>query len=411
MEGRKLSSYRWVILALIALFAFMGNYAQYQVSIYAVTIMTDMGLDMAGFSMLLLMPMLGSAIFSIPMGVLGDRFGSKRVVAAFALIGAVGAFMRAFSTTFEMQLASMFILGLAQAAVNASLIKLFAAWFGDKAGFAMGVYFSTACLGVVAAQALGHLFPSVFIAYLTTAIVFVVQAVLWMLFAKDLPAGVKPLPPEPVVQYLGAAARHKGVWLSAIALGLTMAASTAFAGIAPQMLEIGRGVDPAMAGVMASVITIGDVFGALVGPAICVRMGKMKPFLIVATIAGAAIMMLNLYAPLGITMWVVLFVNGLVTSSIGPVAQAMPGSLPGIRGKYDGSAGGIVGTVSLLLSYFVPVIIGSIAGGDYVLNLGLEAACFLAAVVCIIALPELGPKGKIAQEEARKEAAAASAEN
>lgn len=410
MGNAKLPAYRWVILFVISLFAFMGNYAQFQVSVYAVTIMFDLQIDMAGFSMLLLMPMLGSAIFSIPLGVLGDRFGPKKVVIAMACIGTAGAFLRAFTDTFELQLVSMFLLGLSLAAVNANMLKLFSVWFQDKTGFATGIYFAAACLGIVAAQAFGFLFPSVFDAYLSTAVVMGVSVVLWTLLVRNAPAGMKPLPPEPIVQCLGVAARSKGVWLLALAAGFGMAAATAYAGVAPQMLEVGRGVDPSMAGALASIITIGDVFGSLVGPAIYSRTGKAKPYLLVTIIGGAAIMFGNYYAPLGIPMMVALFMNGFITSCVGPVVNALPYSLPEIRSKYAGSAGGIVGTVSLLMSYFIPVGIGAISGSNFELNLGLEAACFLTAALCVIALPELGPKGKIAKEVAALEAADAAAE-
>lgn len=409
MEKRKLPAYRWVILVLISLFAFMGNYAQFQISIYAVTIMADLGIDMAGFSMLLLVPMLAGAIFSIPFGTLGDRFGAKKVVTVLAIVSAIGAFMRAYTDTFELQMVSMFMISLSLAAINANLLKLFGAWFQEKTGFAMGIFFATACMGIVAAQALGFLFPSVFVAYMTTAVVMAVLTILWVVFVRDLPKGVEPLPPEPVVQYLGVAMRSKGVWLIALAVGFGMASTTAYAGIAPQMLELGKGAEPALAGVMAAALTLGSAIGSIAGPAMCGRLNRTKPFIIIATVLGAAIMLINWYTPLGMGMWVVLILNGIITALVGPILQAMPYVLPEIRGKYAGSAGGIVGTVSLLMCYFVPVLIGFVAGDDFGLNLGLEALCYLASVACILALPELGPKGAVAQETARLDAEDAAA--
>ena len=48
-------------------------------------------------------------------------------------------------------------------------------------------------------------------------------------------------------------------------------------------------------------------------------------------------------------------------------------------------------------------------GDDIAANLLVESAMFLVALACVIALPELGPNGAIAQEIARKEAVEAAA--
>lgn len=75
------SRYRFVVLGLACALAFMGNYLQYQVTALAVGVMDLLAIDTAGFQLLFLMPMLAAVFFSIPLGVLGDKFGPKRVVA------------------------------------------------------------------------------------------------------------------------------------------------------------------------------------------------------------------------------------------------------------------------------------------------------------------------------------------
>lgn len=83
--------------------------------------------------------------------------------------------------------------------------------------------------------------------------------------------------------------------------------------------------------------------------------------------------------------------------------QAMPYALPEIRGKYAGSAGGLVTAVGLLCAFVIPVCVSKLCGSNLILNLAIESVIFLLSAAFVIALPELGPGGKIAQEIAAEE--------
>lgn len=411
MNTSKLPAYRWVVLAVVCLLCFMANYMQFQVSALATIIMPDLGIDAAGFSTLLLMPMLTAVFFSIPLGSLGDRFGSKKVVAVCTFISVLGGFLRCYANDFVLQLVAMFMIGAGISALNANLAKILGTWFQEKTESAMGVFYACSCVGIVVAQVASGLFGSVFNSYMVAAVALAISWVLWIVLDRDLPDGVEALPPEPVVKYLAVAARSKNVWIIGIGVGFGLASTTAYAGLLPQALELGKGIDAGMAGLMAAIVTVGSAFGSIVGPMVSQKLGRMKPFLMLMTAVGAAVMFGTWYAPDGGVLWVILVLNGFFTAISGPIMQAMPYLLPEIRAKYAGSAGGLVGTVSLLLSFCVPIVLSAIAGEDYALNLGLESLCFLLSIVCIALLPELGAKGKIAQEIVRLEAMEASAES
>ena len=104
-------------------------------------------------------------------------------------------------------------------------------------------------------------------------------------------------------------------------------------------------------------------------------------------------MVANWFLPLGTVMWVALVLNGFMTALSGPIIQAMTPDLPG-------SAGGIIGTVGLLCSYFVPVIVSSISGDNWTLNFTIESILFLASVLPIAMLPETGAAAKAEMPEA-----------
>lgn len=389
----KLPSWRWAIVSVVCLLCFMANYMQYQVSALAVEVMPMLNIDTVGFSMLFLVPMLTAVFFSIPLGALGDRIGSKKVVTVCTAISVAGGFLRCFTLdSFTMQMTSMFLIGMGISALNANLIKVLGTWFREQTGFAMGLFYAASCVAIVVAQICAGLFGSVFNSYMVAAVVMTISWVLWIVLDRDVPEGQSLPEPEPVLDYIKVAIKSPGVWLISIGVGFGLASTTAYAGFLPQALQLGKGIDVATAGFMVAIVTVGSFFGCIVGPAFCDKLGKFKGFLIVTTLIGAISMFVTWYTPVGFLLWTILVINGFFTAINGPIMQSMPVLLPEIGDKYAGSAGGIVGTISLLMSYFLPIGISAIAGADYTMNMGLESLCFLLSVVPVFFLPELGRK-------------------
>lgn len=415
MDQPKLSSYRWVILTLVCLICFLSNFMQYQVSALAVYIMPMFTIDEAGFSMLMLMPMLTAVFLSIPMGMLGDRIGPRKVVASCMVAAILGGFLRTFGNSFPIQVLSMFLLGAGISALNANLIKIFGAWFKNKAQLAMGVFYASSSLGVVAANIVAPMIGDVFTNYLGSAIALTIAGALWLLALRDAPKGeTLAISEKGSWAAFKVAAKSKNVWFIGLNYGFSLAAVTAFASLTPQVLVLQCGVDPVVAGTIASAAAIGSLLGELIGGGIGVKLGKWRPFIVITVLIGALFMT---YFWAGVVMpgrvpsvevlIVIQVFAGAFGALKGPLVQAMPYSLPEIREKYAGSAGGIIGTIGLLCSYAIPVIVSSLTVGNYTLNLAIETLVFALSCVFIMLVPELGPKSKIAKEIAEREAAQA----
>lgn len=415
MDQPKLSSYRWIILTLVCLICFLSNFMQYQVSALAVYIMPMFAIDEAGFSMLMLMPMLTAVFLSISMGMLGDRIGPRKVVASCMVAAILGGFLRTFGNSFPIQILSMFLLGAGISALNANLIKIFGAWFKNKAQLAMGIFYASSSLGVVAANIIAPMIGDVFTNYLGSAIALTIAGVLWLFALRDAPKGeTLAISEKGSWAALKVAAKSKNVWLIGLNYGFSLAAVTAFASLTPQVLVLQCGVDPVVAGTIASAAAIGSLLGELIGGGIGVKLGKWRPFIVITVLIGALFMT---YFWAGVVMpgrvpsvevlIVIQVFAGAFGALKGPLVQAMPYSLPEIREKYAGSAGGIIGTIGLLCSYAIPVIVSSLTVGNYTLNLAIETLVFAFSCVFIMLVPELGPKSKIAKEIAEREAAQA----
>lgn len=257
----KLPSWRWAIVSVVCLLCFMANYMQYQVSALAVEVMPMLNIDTVGFSMLFLVPMLTAVFFSIPLGALGDRIGSKKVVTVCTAISVAGGFLRCFTLdSFTMQMASMFLIGMGISALNANLIKVLGTWFREQTGFAMGLFYAASCVAIVVAQICAGLFGSVFNSYMVAAVVMTISWVLWIVLGRDVPEGQSL--PEPVLDYLKVAIKSPGVWLISVGVGFGLASTTAYAGFLPQALQLGKGIDVATAGFMAAIVTVGSFLAA-----------------------------------------------------------------------------------------------------------------------------------------------------
>lgn len=79
--------------------------------------------------------------------------------------------------------------------------------------------------------------------------------------------------------------------------------------------------------------------------------------------------------------------GGVLTASCGPIIQALPYQLPQDGERYAGSAGGIVSTLSLAMTYAVPLALSALSGVNYSMLLAMAVGCFALGVPLMLALP------------------------
>lgn len=127
---------------------------------------------------------LAFGVFQIPLGVLLDRFGPRRVNAGLLLVAAAGALLFATGTSYAMLVAGRALIGVG---VSACLMASFQAWVlwypPGRIAFMNGVAFATGALGAIAASVPLELLLRVFswreIFQLLFVLNLVVVAVLW----------------------------------------------------------------------------------------------------------------------------------------------------------------------------------------------------------------------------------------
>lgn len=399
-----LSPYRWVILAIVWAATFVGIAPQFQVAALAFKIVPDLNLSLTQFSMIFSAPMLGSVFISVPSGALGDRFGVKKVVTLGFVFSIVGVYFRYLAHDFSTFFILMFLSGLSSALLNANISKLVGAWFPlEQMGTAMGINYTGAGLGMAIGLSTATLFPSTKMAYTTAGYLMLIVAILWVILVKDKPAGTPDRPVMSATQYFREVTKSKNVWLVGMGLMVFMGCNMVFSGNFSNALNAARGVDPQTASLMTSLVTLGSVFGSLVGPMLSDRIGRIKPFLAPVAILGALSMYLA-WNSSGIITWLTLPVLGFMMGVSLPLLMSFPILLPEIGPTYAGSAGGLIATMQLIGAFFVPsFIVAPLANNSFDVLFLLASILYFLSGVILYFLPELGTKARLTTQNSVQE--------
>lgn len=155
-------------------------------------------------------------------------------------------------------------------------------------------------------------------------------------------------------------------------------------------------MDPAGAGALASVVSLGNLTGAILMPIIAAKVGKIKPFIIAFTIICAFGYAFGWHLT-GVTAYLCFFVFGFCAASLMPFFLSMPIKFKEIGPKFVGTGMGFVSTIELLGSILLPtyVILPLATTGktvDFTRYFYLVGACWLIALIIGILIPETGNK-------------------
>jgi len=249
----------------------------------------------------------GYAGMQIPVGLLLDRFGPRRLMTAAAAI--VGLACLGFAASHSLGLASIarFLIGAASAFSLVGAMAIAGQWFPRHrfallSGLAMmfgmlGGVFGQAPLRV-AVDALGWRGTMT----ATAGAGLLVMAGAW-LFVRDRHRGTGGV--GAVLQGLRQVATNRQTWLSALAGLGTTGPLLAFAGLwGVPYLQAAFGVERVGAGAVTSLTFIGFGVGAPLIGWLSDHLGKRRPPLLAGMVLGVGSLAVILYVP-GIPLWAV----------------------------------------------------------------------------------------------------------
>jgi MFS family permease len=123
---------RWVALVLVFLTRTSMGFQFQSIASVAPLMMADLHLSYAELGWLSGLYLLPGALIALPGGVIGQRFGERRVVIAGLALMVVGGALTAVAGAFVAAAASRLLSGIGAVTMNILLAKIVADWFADK---------------------------------------------------------------------------------------------------------------------------------------------------------------------------------------------------------------------------------------------------------------------------------------
>ena len=410
VNGEKIYSYRWVIMALCVLAVIVVNGSTLVFAGLALPLLTPAdaggyGLTPQEFTILNSCSYLTGFLFCLVTGTWADRSGIKKVMVIGFTISLIGAIMRCFTDSFVGFFLTSVIFGFGLAALNANSAKMLRLWFpGNMVGLAMGIYICGATVGCAIAVPAASMFTNATPVFIGVAVLAAVNLLAWGLLYKKHPDNER-LVNEPVLKHLGVVCKSKNLWIACLVIGFIMAAGAVNNGNLVAWMSIGKGIDATQAALVSSACNITCSVGGVLLPAIIAKTHNEKWWLValgIVVMAGVAIYYFALdgwNTAIGIIV-VSIFVGGVL-----PLAKALPAQMPDIHVEHVGAAGGLHSTVQNAMAFLIPsFIVGPmITGADGTLDPVMVQYCYIALtalmVVSAIFLPKLATEAPVEASE------------
>ncbi|MFI6058662.1 nitrate/nitrite transporter [Streptomyces sp. NPDC051286] len=304
----------------------------------------------------------------IPVGLMVDRLGTKKVLTLGAALFTVGQLGFALSPSYGMALASRALLGCGDAMTFISVLRLGARWFPARRGPLVGQI--AALFGMA-----GNLVSTLFIAralhsfgwtatFAGSAAAGAVVLVLTLLFLKDHPEGYEP----PPVEHAGAAYVRKQIAASwrepGTRLGMWVHFTTQFPAMVflllwgmPFLVEA-QGLSRSTAGELLTLVVLSNMAVGLVYGQVIARHHAARAPLALGTVAVTAVVWAStiLYPGDHAPMWLLITLCA-VLGACGPASMigfdfARPANPPQRQGTASGivNMGGFIASMTTLFA-------------------------------------------------------------
>lgn len=156
-EAAALPKYTWQLLFRIFIPFALGYFLSYLYrvvnSIIAGDLSTDLDLNATELGFLTSAYLITFAVIQLPLGVLLDKYGPRRIEAFLLLFAALGAAIFATATSFNMLVIGRALIGLGVSSCLMAAFKSFVQWFpADRLPLANGLHMTAGGLGVLFAS-------------------------------------------------------------------------------------------------------------------------------------------------------------------------------------------------------------------------------------------------------------------
>lgn len=335
--------------------------------------------------------MLGMSLAFIPIGVLADAWGRRRVLLTCLAVVVLTSLVCATVGSVGILLAVRFVQGAAASACMVLSYAIAADCFsGSRLTSVSGVLGAAWGLAPVLAPAVG----GVLVQFVSWRWVFVLiaalSAVTFAVVATALPETLTPDRRSRVNRTeLGQAARTvlaNRVFLCFVAVfGVMACAQLAFGVVGPFLYQDGLGYAPAVYGVFALVVGVANLLGELACGAFATRMSARRLALGALGVfaMGTAVLVFSALT-VGLSAWALTLGAGLALAGCGVLCPQMYGLALGLFGNNLGLVGGIISAGCYLIVSAALAGVGLLPEHDQSTLGWLYACCGVIALVLLV---------------------------
>ena len=319
------SNYRWVVL-----FSLFYTFVAYAFVFQMVppllgAIMQEFAITSSVQAGLLMTTVVLPGIFlAFPAGLIIDRYGIRRIGIISIFLTATGSLTVASANSFATLLLGRLILGIGSPFIVTAMPTMIPQWFPkEERGKAMGFYsinmpFATvAAFSTASVLTLNYSWRYPF--YLGT-LVAATAAVIFIFFVRDGP--LKHIQQKDRHEPQRAFANAE-IWKTGAVWSLFQITVLSFLSWAPKLFRDYKSLDPAYAGLLASIIMFAAIPCVPLFGWISDQAGKRKPFLIAGSLLVALAFNATAYA-VGSYLVFSVMVLGIVTSMVPPIVMTLP---------------------------------------------------------------------------------------
>jgi len=311
----------WIVWFLGSLCFFFAFFQRVTPGVMVDELMRDFAVTAAVVGNLTAFYYYAYASLQIPIGVMVDRWGPRRMLTVAIALSAVGGLIFAATENLWLAYLGRMLIGAGSAVGWVGTLKLIAVWFpARRFAFLSGMTSALGMVGAIAGQAPVAMMVNSF-GWRTTLVVIAGMAILlacaiWVI-VRDRPSGRrddKTLSMRELMQGLRGTLKTRQTWIIAVLCGSLTAPQAAFAAVwgVPYLMEA-FGLSRIEAAGSASFLLLGWGIGSPLGGWVSDYIGRRKPPLVLGALISLTTYSCIIYIP-GLPLGAVqalLLINGI----------------------------------------------------------------------------------------------------
>ncbi|NGX38004.1 MAG: Membrane sensor protein UhpC [Chlamydiae bacterium] len=319
---------RWIIWALAAAFYFYEYFIRVAPSVMVPNLMSTFNVNATAVGALSAFYFYIYAPMQLPVGVLTDRFGARRLLAFAAFIAGLGGLLFAFAPNYWFAASGRFLMGIGSAFGFVGMVYVCSHWFEEKKrGLLIGLGSSIGTLGAVFGE--GPLRAAINqFGWRTTSFQLAILGILlgigiFLVVRNDPPEMAKhdkkmKGPPENLLKNLSTVCRNGHSWLIAFISFFSYATTPGFAALwGIPFIHRTYGVSTELAGYAVSMIFVGWAVGGPIIGRYSDKIRQKKSLIVLNSLLGAVLMAIVvhfIHLPLFL-LFILFFLVGFVSGA------------------------------------------------------------------------------------------------